>query len=158
MDYKLNILSKKLDCSETGIQDIPEMKFGRMEDGTLLFNMTAYLKAIGNVSDDYRTFSRTMRFWIESLAKGYGVETSKLFWQNPDGDQLAHEILTHLFLAYTDPSIAAYYNDLVDDVMTNGMAFSDSFIMGLAQNRLTPDVINQLSNGTKKNSGFRQQA
>ena len=95
-----------------------------------------------------------MRFWIESLAKGYGVSTSELFYANPNGDELYHEILTHIFLMYVDPTIMVYYNDLVDDVMTNGIAFSDSFVMELAQSRLPAELFQNLRNDNKKNSGI----
>ncbi len=146
MDYKLNRFNKELKCEEIGIEDLPTLKFGRLNDNFLLFNATEYLKGIG-MEMDYAEFSRPMRFWIDNMAKGYGVQTSELFYMNPNGDQLYHEILTHLFLAFLTPDILVYYNDLIDDVMTNGIAFSDSLILELARTRLTPDLIKTLRNG-----------
>ncbi len=151
MDYKLNILAKELKCEELGIPDIPTLKFGKLENEKIVFNATAHLKEIGR-EVDYRDFSRAMRFWIEQLAKGYGLPISELFYQNPNGDQLYSEILVHIFLMFLDPEIIIYYNDLVDDVMANGMAFSDSFVLELAKTRLTPDLIKVLNDNRKKDS------
>jgi hypothetical protein len=154
MDYKLNRLAKELICDEVGISDVPALKFGHLENKQLVFNASEYLRTLER-QDDYRTFSRAMRFWIESLAKGYGVSTAELFYANPNGDELYHEILTHIFLMYVDPAIMVYYNDLVDDVMTNGIAFSDSFVMELAQSRLPAELFQNLKNDSKKNSNIR---
>ncbi len=145
MDYKLNILNEEIKCEEVGIPDLPALKFGRLDDGTLLFNATLYMRTI-DLECDYRTFSRSMRFWIESMASGYGVKVTDLFYQNPNGDQLFHEILVYLLIMYTNPDIIVYFNDVVDDVMTNGIAFSDSFVMELASTRLTPDLLKTLVN------------
>lgn len=148
MDYKLNRLAVEVKCEEVGIPDIPALKFGHLENGRLVFNASAYIRNTGRECD-YCTFSRAMRFWIEQLAKGYGAKVNELFYANPNGDELFHEILTHVFLMYLEPAIIVYYNDLVDDVMTNGMAFSDSFIFELAQSRLTPELKANLKNENK---------
>lgn len=154
MDYKLNILARELKCEEVGLPDFPALLFGKLDEQTLVFNATQYLKSIERECD-YKDFSRAMRFWIDRMTEGYGADVAKLFYQNPNGDQLYSEILTHLFLVYLDPAILVYYNDMVDDAMTNGIAFSDSFITELAQTRLTPDIIKTLNNGnSKKNSGI----
>lgn len=158
MDYKLNRLSKELKCEDVGIPDIPALKFGRLDDDTLLFNATQFLKSIDREEIDYKTFSRPMRFWIEQMAKGYGVGIDKLFYLNPSGDELYSEILTHLFLMFIDPSTLTYYNDIVDDVVTNGIAFSDSFVLELAQSRLPAEYFKPtiVESGDKKSSNLRQ--
>ncbi len=157
MDFKLNYLQKEVKCEEVGIADLPALKFGYLEDGTLVFNASEYLRQNGK-DDDYRIFSRGMRFWIEQMSKGYGISTASMFFANPDGSQLYHEILVYLFLMYLDPSIVMYFNNLIDDVMTNGMAFSDSFILELATTRLPENILKPtiLKNGAKKDSGIRQ--
>ena len=154
MDYKLNRLANEVKCEEVGIPDLPEIKFGHLENGMLVFNATAYLKSIGR-DDDYRTFSRAMRFWVEQIADGYGLSTAELFYANPDGEELYNETMVYLLLMYTDPSYTTYFNDIVDDVMTNGIAFSDSFILNLAQSRLPNDIKQRLTdNGKRKDSGI----
>jgi hypothetical protein len=153
MDYKLNHLAKEVRCEEVGIPDLPDIKFGHLENGMLVFNATAYLKTLDR-EEDYRTFSRAMRFWIEQLASGYGLNTSELFYANPNGEELYNETMVYLLLMYTDPSIVSYFNDIIDDVMTNGIAFSDSFILSLAQSRLPDDVKQGLiQNDKRKNRG-----
>ena len=157
MDFKLNHLQKEIKCEEVGIADLPALKFGHLEDGTMVFNATAYLQSL-NREEDYRQFSRGMRFWVERLATGYGVNPAKLFYANPDGTELYHEILTYIFVMYTDPDMISYFNDLIDDVMTNGMAFSDSFIIELATTRLPEELLKPTIqvNGITKNSSIRQ--
>jgi len=154
MDFKLNHLQKEVKCEEVGIPDLPALKFGHLEDGTLVFNASEYISQ-NDVDVDYRIFSRAMRFWIEQIAKGYGISTASMFFANPDGTELYHETLTYIFLMYIDPGMVSYFNDIIDDVMTNGMAFSDSFVMELASTRLPEDLIKTMAkNGTRKNSGI----
>lgn len=154
MDFKLNHLQKTVKCEEVGIPDLPDLKFGHLEDGTLVFNASEYLIK-NNKENDYRTFSRAMRFWVEQMAKGYGISTASLFFANPDGTELYHETMTYLFLMYINPDMISYFNDLIDDVMTNGIAFSDSFIMELASTRLPDEMLRTMAqNGNKKHSGI----
>lgn len=153
MDFKLNHLQKTVMCEEVGIPDLPALRFGHLEDGTLVFNASEYLKQNGKELD-YREFSRAMRFWIEQMAKGYGISTANIFFANPDGSELYHEILVYLFMMYLDPAIIMYFNNMIDDLMTNGMAFSDSFILELATTRLPAEMIQIRNlNGTEKDSG-----
>ena len=153
MDFKLNHLQNTVMCEEVGIPDLPALRFGHLEDGTLVFNASEYLKQNGKELD-YREFSRAMRFWIEQMAKGYGISTANIFFANPDGSELYHETMVYIFLMYINPDMVSYFNDLIDDVMTNGIAFSDSFIMELASTRLPEEMLKTIPlHGTKKNSG-----
>ena len=49
-------------------------------------------------------------------------------------------------------------NAFVDDVVTNGIAFSDSFVLELAQSRLPAEYFKQtiVTSGDKKSSNLRQ--
>lgn len=154
MDFKLNRLTEEVKCESVGIPDIPTLKFGNLEDGTLVFNASDYLRQNGK-DGDYREFSRGMRFWIEQMAKGYGISTASMFFANPDGTELYHEILVYLFLMYLDPAIMMYFNTMIDDLMTNGIAFSDTFIIELASTRLPDDIVQIKGlNGNSKDSGI----
>lgn len=145
MDYKLNQLGKGVKCENNLLQDIPALGFTEVNE-TLLFDATDYCSMAGIDGFDWRVFSRTNKIYIEGLAKIIGLDTHKLFYQEKGGHILIIQDLVFLFLAYVEPSLSVYFNNLIADALTNGVAFSDSFAVQLASNRIPTDVMRQIIN------------
>lgn len=144
MDYKITNLSEEVKCEMIALPDFPAIKFGNYGRYNL-FNLTEYLKSLGNTSDNYRTLSRPLMGWIEKLTSDYGIPVQELFYKNPNGDELVNGVLLYLFLFQLQDGFMRYANDLLDDILVDGFAYSDSYIFTLAKNRLTPDILQKLA-------------
>lgn len=146
MDYKTTTLDSQLECREQLISAFPELRYGDISDGLTVFDSTAFYTERNIEEIDYRTFQRVNKRYIESFVKYGDVKQSELFFLNKDGHILMNKELTFLFLAFAEPMIATYFNGLLGDIMVNGMAFSDGYIMALATQRIPTDILQQIIN------------
>lgn len=146
MDYKTTTLDSQLECREQLISAFPELQYGDISDGLTVFDSTAFYAERNIEEIDYRTFQRVNKRYIESFVKYGDVKQSELFFLNKDGHILMNKELTFLFLAFAEPMIATYFNGLLGDIMVNGMAFSDGYIMALATQRIPTDILQQIIN------------
>lgn len=145
MDYHITALKEEVVCDKIGIPDVPQLKFGTYKKYNL-FNLTQYLIVIGNKEDNYRTLSRFLSGWIEAFSRVYEIPIKDMFYQNPNGDELVNGVLVYLFLICLDDKFMMYVNDLIDDVLTDGIAFSDSFIYMTARQRLSNKTLKSITN------------
>lgn len=144
MDYKANILNDQLKCSEQVLPDFPTLLFGTTPNGTLVFDSTTFYEANDLEEIDYKIFQRLNKRYIESFIKNAKLKPTELFYINHDQHVLMHHELTFLFLAFAEPALAAYFNGLIGEVMSNGVAYSDGLILHLASNRIPTDVLQQI--------------
>lgn len=146
MDYKTTTLDTQLECKEQFIPAFPELQFGNISEDLMVFDSTAfYIKR--NIEEiDYRIFQRANKKYIESFIQYGDSKQSELFFLNKDGHILMNKELTFLFLAFAEPMLATYFNGLLGDIMTNGMAFSDGYIMALVSQRIPNDYLQQIIN------------
>jgi len=150
MDYRITTLKDEVVCDLIGIPDFPDIKFGAYGQYNL-FNLTDYLRTLGREqSEDYRTISRLLRGFIEKLINAYGIPLDKLFFQNPNGDELVNGVLVYLFLIYLEDDFLRYANDLLDDIFVDGIAVSDSYVYKMARLRLAPEVLNNMLDEKRK--------
>ena len=144
MDYKINHIADVV-CDAEFLPDIPDLKFHDFGSDTVVFNATQYCKAI-EAEFDWRTFSRINKRYIDSLAEMTDLNPSLLFYQCNNGDILISQGLTFIFLAFVNPDMTVYFNSLIADVMSVGIAFSDGFVYRLASSRLPADSLRQIIN------------
>lgn len=147
MDYRINVLKEDIICDKIGVPEYPTIMFGVCGVYNV-FNLTEYLKSINNSYDDYRTISRRLIGLIDKLSASYNIPVTELFFKNPNGDELVNGILIYLFLIVLDEHFLRYMNDLIDDVLVEGVAYSDNFI-ALQAHRLPPDILNKIANEQK---------
>jgi len=145
MDYKLNRIPE-VKCEDNLLPDIPELKFHDLGGDTVIFNATEYCKSLGQDDFDWRTFSRINKRYIDGLVKTIELDASTLFYQDSKGDILMSQGLTFIFLAFVDSDMLAYFNGAMADLMTVGLAFSDSFAYRLASSRLPNDSLREIIN------------
>lgn len=146
MDYKITALNTQLECKEQLIPTFPELQYGDISEDLTVFDSTAFYIERGIEEIDYKTFQRINKRYIESFVKYGDVKQSDLFFLNKDGHILMNKELTFLFLAFAEPMTATYFNGLLGDIMVNGMAFSDGYIMALASQRIPTDILQQIIN------------
>lgn len=146
MDYKTTTLNTQLECKEQLISAFPELRYGDISENLSVFDSTAFYAERNIEEVDYKTFQRINKRYIESFIQYGDAEKSKLFFLNKDGHILMNKELTFLFLAFAEPMIATYFNGLLGDIMVNGMAYSDGYVMALASQRIPTDVLQQIIN------------
>lgn len=144
MDYKTNVLKRELKTEDVLIPEIEGLTFGFMDSDTAVFDYTAYIENNSLPQVDYKVFMRTNRHFIESLAKNDGKSTAELFFLNTNGHILIAAELTFLCLAYINPELCGYFNSLLTDVITNGVAYSHGYIYSLAAQKLPNEVMQDI--------------
>lgn len=155
MDYKLNTLQDQLECSEQALPDFPTLLFGTIPNGPLVFDSTAFYEANNIEEIDHKVFQRINKRYIESFINNAELKPSDLFFINHDQHILMHHELTFLFLAFAEPSLAAYFNGLIGEIMANGVAYSDGFVLSMATQRIPTDMLHQIINNRTNASKIR---
>lgn len=144
MDYKTTQLDAQLECKEVLLPAFPELHFGDITEDVTVFDSTAYYQERNLDEIDHRIFQRVNKKYIESFVKYSEVDKSSLFFTNKDGHVLMNKELTFMFLAFAEPMLATYFNGLLGDIMANGVAYSDGYIMNMAAQRIPTDVLRQI--------------
>lgn len=144
MDFKTNTLTKELEVNESLLPEITGLLFGSLREEQVVFDYTAYLEANQLEMIDYKTFMRTNKHYIENIIKMNGHKTSDLFYQNTNGHILVASELVFLFLAFVNPEMCMYFNNLIGDVLTSGVAYSDGFAYSMAADRVPTDVLQEI--------------
>lgn len=141
MDYKTTILNNGLEVKEPFLPDIPGLYFGVLSENKAVFDFTAYIEENKLPAIDYKAFMRLNKHFIEPLAAINGRKTSELFYQNTDGHILIASELVFLCLSFVNPELLRYFNALVSDAISDGVAYSSGFVYSMAAHRLPSDVL-----------------
>ena len=145
MDYKISILPQAIELKDSLIEDFSDLLFGTTPDGTPVFDATEYCNRVETESQfNARVFMRNCKPFIEGFIKAGELDPSKMFYQNTDGHSLIHEQLVYLFLMFTSNVWLIYFNSLISDVINTGVAYSDSFLLKQAIQRIPSDVMEKI--------------
>ncbi len=145
MDYKISVLPQAIELKDSLIEDFSDLLFGTTPDGTSVFDATEYCNRIETESQfNARVFMRNCKPFIEGFIKAGELDPSKMFYQNTDGHSLIHEQLVYLFLMFTSNVWLIYFNSLISDVINTGVAYSDSFLLKQAIQRIPSDVMEKI--------------
>lgn len=144
MDYKTNALSTKAEINDNLMPDLNGLLFGLIEQEVVVFDFTAYIEANEIKDIDYKTIMRQNRHFIDQIIKTTGRSSAKCFYQNTDGHILITAELLYLFLCAVNPEMTTYFNNLLNDVFTNGVAYSNGFVYSMAASRLPSDVLTDI--------------
>ena len=142
MDYKINKLTKEVACSEMSLQDIPQLRFGIIET-SIVFDATFYCD-LNKAKFDVKMFSRSQKLQIQTLAQAQQVSIGQLFFENTNGHVLINRELVFLFLAYVNPDMLIYFNQLVSDAITEGIALSDGYIASVINAKVPNEVLKNI--------------
>lgn len=144
MDYKTNILSKELETKENILPEILGLHFGIMGEEKAVFDYTAYFEENELQHIDYKVFMRVNKHFIETLIAPSGKKTSELFYQNTNGHILVAAELVFLFLAFANPEMCLYFNNIITDAVSDGVAYSNGFLYSMAAQRLPSEALNEI--------------
>ncbi len=149
MNYKLNVLKKKVKCSERPFSEIP-ISVGTVGDGQSVFDIDQYCEEAGVEVEDWKIFTQRHRLYIERYAARAEKKTSELFYQNTDGHILMDLSLVFIYLIYKDDDLSAYLFSLLTDVLSDGVCFSDTYVVELAAERLPEEVVRRMFGKVKQ--------
>lgn len=144
MDYKTVTLPTKLDCKDILLPAFSNLMFGNIHEGLDVFDSTEFYSAMNIAEIDYKTFQRINKRYLEGLIRNAGLNTSELFFANADGHILMNKEFTFLFLAFAVPDLASYFNGLLGEIMAEGVAYSDDFVVSLAAQRIPTDILQRI--------------
>lgn len=144
MDYKITSLSRQVKCEEQPLPAFGELKFGNISEQLMVFDSTAFYAERNLEAIDYRTFSRINKRYIEGFIKNGSISQSEIFFLNKDGHILINKELVFLFVTFAVPESIVYFNSLLGEALTNGVAYSDGFIMAMAAQRIPSDVLQEI--------------
>lgn len=144
MDYKTTSLDKFLECKEQIYPEFPNLFFGKINDKQLVFDATAYC-AQGDLKEiENHTFQTLNKRYIQSLVTTGMAQGDKLFYLNRDGHILMDRSLAFLFMAFVDENMFSYFNSLLQELIVNGIALSDSFVFTMASEKIPSEILLQI--------------
>ena len=138
-----------LTCSEQAFPEFPDLLFGTSIDNDVsFFDATAYLQT-KNLQTTVNDFFVQCDFQIRSLAESYNIDKENVCKLNHEGHFLIDGNLTYLFISFIDPDFLAYMFDRMHELFKNGFCISDTYLVEVAENRLTPDVLGAILEKSK---------
>lgn len=137
-------------CDEILIPEFPLLSFGKHSDGSSLFDATSYLtQKAPNGQSTVEDFFLRFDFQIKAIATFYGIPIENMVFINSEGHQLIDGCLCYLFLSYVEPQFCAYCNDIVSELFANGMVISDTRLIALIKQKLSPELLKQIWDNEK---------
>lgn len=150
MDYKTNILTKQVTADTDLLPEINGLHFAIMGEGRAVFDYTAYFTENEAEFIDHKVFMRMNRRYIEAVAESRGRKTTELFYQDAAGHILADASLVFIFLAFAQKDLCVYFNDILADALSEGVAYSTGFVYSMAAKRLPDDVLRDIITNRKR--------
>lgn len=144
MDYKTSILINELSVDDPVLPEINGLFWGQLNEDTAVFDYTRYFEENKIEPIDHKAFMRVNKHFIKTLIEVSGKKTSDLFFQNTNGHILVTAELAFLFLAFANPDLCQYFNNLIYEALSNGVAYSTGFIYSMAAQKLPDEVMQDI--------------
>lgn len=135
----------KVTCTERAFPEFPDMLFGKADDGTHYIDATLYLQKHGP-SSNLDEFFMKYEAIISAMKASYGIPDSGIHAINEEGHHLIDSNLIYLLIAFAEPSFWAYIFDRVHEMFSSGFCVSDTYVLGIARERLPKEVVMEAFN------------
>lgn len=149
MNYKVNNLAKDIQCSEPILPEFGSLLGGTTPDNTAVFDATAFCEAEGFENWTATVFTKVNRIYIQRLIDTGNLNASSIYYMTKGGHLLINQSLMYIFLMSVSPPIFEYFFSLINDVMRSGMAFSDTYLVGLIQAKVPTEYLQQIIESRK---------
>lgn len=143
MNWKLNDLKKDVTFTESALLDFPQLHFGEVPDGTMVFDATEYCETF-ELSFSFETFQKFNKVYVSRLIESGMVEPGTLWYLTPGRHLLMNQYLAFMFLMFADPSGFLHMMQIFSDAMTDGVAYSDHHVMSLTVSRVPTEFLKEL--------------
>lgn len=134
---------KFLLCTELRYKEFPDLLFGLSENNKTYFDASGFISKYGNVKKhNVREFDIGFYHWKTAVSKCYDIPMEDLVIRDEGSNRiLVHESLDLLFISYVDPEFGVYLFEKLSELLINGMAFSDNYLMTMVCSRFSKDDI-----------------
>lgn len=137
--------SIKLQCTEQAFSEFPNLLIGtQAESGITYFDATSYLHK-SQIEKSVNDFFSQYRPQILSLCDSYEVKYEDVCQINESGHYLIDGNFIYLFISFVEPNFLAYMCDRMNDLFTNGVAVSDTYLLQMARARLSKEVLSAMT-------------
>lgn len=146
MNYNVKQLDEPIKCNIIRFSELPSLFFGKVlldDKEVSVFDASEYCKSIGGKLDVYR-FMGANKLYIDRLINSEGLDSSNLFFIQPNQKILISSEIVVVFLMSINPELFLYFEDMVLDLLNNGIAISDKKIMELVMDRVPDDALKQI--------------
>ena len=144
--------SIRLQCTEQAFSEFPNLLIGtQTESGITYFDATLYLHK-NNIEKSVNDFLSQYRTQILSLCDSYEIKYEDVCQINESGHYLIDGNFVYLFISFVEPNFLAYICDRMNDLFTNGVTVSDTYLLQMTRARLSKEVLSAMTDdGNKEN-------
>lgn len=135
---------KSLQCRTIRYKEFPDLLFGKLQDSQFFyFDATYYIQKKGDArKHNIRDFQIGFHYWITAAKQIYEIKQEDLLiCDEATGHILIDECLALLFLAYIDPGFGMYIIERVSEMLINGIAVSDTWLIQATRLRFTTEEL-----------------
>jgi hypothetical protein len=143
MNWKINDLKKDVEFTESSLLDFPELHFGKVPDGTVVFDATEYCET-ENLDFMYETFLKLNKVYITRLLEKEVINPGNIWFMTPSRHLLINQYLAFIFLQFANPDAFYHFMQILSDAMTDGVAYSDYHVMSLAMGRIPTETLKEM--------------
>lgn len=139
-----------LQCTEQAFSEFPNLLIGtQAESGITYFDATEYLQKT-NPEKSVKIFFTQYNTQILSLCDSYAIKYDEVCKINESGHYLIDGNFIYLFISFVEPDFLAYMCDRMNDLFANGVAVSDTYLLQMARERLSKEVIETITGDEKR--------
>ena len=137
MDYKTNNINLEGKTFEELLPEVNGLMFCQIGENKAVFDYTEYFEKNELEPIDYKVFMRMNKRYSEHLVDGEKAKTSDLFFINKE--------------------MCIYFNNLIGDVLSRGVAYSDGFVYSLTMSRIPSESLQEIINQRKQDEEGSEQ-
>lgn len=149
MNYKINNITKPIQCDEPVLPEFGSLLGGTTPDNVSVFDATAFCKTEGFNDCSATLFTKINRIYIERMIESGELNPSSIFYVTSEGHLLINQSLVYIFLMSISPAVFEYFFSIINDVMRSGMAFSDGYLINLIQSKVPTEYLKQIIESRK---------
>ena len=139
-------------CKEQSLPEFPGLLFGVSSDNALMyFNASAYLRSIGSdlkIADFLSSYDPL----IKAIQQVYSIKDDEVCRLDMEGNYLIEVDFIYLYICFTDHQFAGYITERLNDLFSNGVAVSDSYLWQEARARLSGGTLKQMLDESQKDA------
>ena len=132
-------------CLQTRYREFSSLFFGVSDDGMNYFDASEYIRKNGDIKKhSIKEFEIGFFFWKKAVSKEFSIDFDDLVVQdNTTKNILIEESLALIFLAYIHPEFGVYLLQSLDEMLLEGFAVSDSYLIHKVQQKFeNKDIMN----------------
>lgn len=141
-----------LECNDK--VDPVDMMTGTDENsGTVYFDATEYIERKGNDKQSIDHFMYVCSYFFKKCVDYFGLTPDNSVRENKSHHILMNTNLVYLFLSYVEPNLLGHIFEKFDEILTEGVSYSEEYVANLARTHLSKEDILSLAGQIKDEDG-----